>query len=223
MIAAWAPSHPGLRPPGLPLVMYRRHLDHARDGDIMYAPDAAAARDALATGVRWRAAICGRDEPNVTGPSGPRLTPAEYRASFEGAALLMREAGVPVSTAGLGTVGEGLCRRGRHDDQYVLPVADARSWNATGARKRTIIETITNGKWILSPAPSLPWTARTYDWVIENTVGTSARDWLDISLHPNVIAVAFWCLAQLPNQRSMGLLLPDGRRTWLGRRLLEAR
>ncbi len=218
--------------PGLGLVLYGSNLgaaEHLAVPPIAYVSSlqtAAAVAERADAGVRYKAAII-LDELNGTGPSGKKITPAEYAAIFEPMRDLLNGR-VRVFTMGLMPTRswwrDALRARG-FDDAYhrQLPDADGRAFNPNGVRLaelRRALRRYPERPWVLSPAPFRGWWDRLWSPI-------SVPQWASISDRPDVTAVAFWCLKEVHLggdrwQAEHGLIDRHGRTTIVGREIERA-
>lgn len=235
---AWAASvradeAPALaaRFPGLGLVLYPQNVaavEHLTVPPIAYVGSLAQAETVRAwieAGRTFRAVIV-KDELNADGPSGRYLPPEKYAEQF--APIYDMLAGlVPVHTMGLQPRGgwlRELFRARRFDDAYhaQLPPADGRAWNPNKVRLGEVHRTLRmDGPWVLSPAPF----RTTWDRLNEPV---KVSQWARLAKHPNVTAVALWCLREVHGgpyfggrwQHEHGLLDRHGNVTRVGREVL---
>lgn len=231
MLLAWAPDLgpsevlTALEPfPNLGAVLYQNNyyaaLENSERPWIAFVNGHTAARrvtELVAAGAKFEAVIV-KDERNVhNGPSGPYMSPVEYRAEFESIRKLLPIL-LPVSTMGLASTG-GFWQRTlwdmRFDDAYhmSLPAAPLQAANPNKTRRPEVERLLGRGVDILSPAPFRPLWYRFMQPVKIN-------DWLAYERDPRVFAVCLWSLVEQADGLH-GLLTRSGRLTSVGRAVLE--
>lgn len=198
---------------GVGLVLYDTNLAAATEvPSFAYVTTPQAARRAASLPLLG---VLVDDERNGSGPSGHYLTPAEYRSHY--AAIKAELGTIPAFTMGLQPKG-GLLRQAlrmrRFDDEYhrQLPPALGRAFNPNSVRLSEVRRVLDMpGPWLLSPAPFRTWWERLWEPV-------NVRQWLALTGHPNVAAVALWQLRA--TDKWHGLLDQQGRVTNVGRAVL---
>jgi hypothetical protein len=201
--------------PSLGVVLYPSNYNACREGDIAYVPSPAAAeqaRDYPFTGF-----ILGRDEPNVTGPSGNRVRPIHARSDYRNARDALGDVKGWTVPASLGlpyslwrhALG---CLQFDHAYHQARGVVDGVAWAPTGASRRHIRQVVKRYglPHVLSPALHYTWRG----WRQPN-----ARWWKHLA--DAGVTVAIWSLEQWPTQ-SFGLFTQHGEMTKIGREVRDA-
>lgn len=199
---------------GIGAVLYPGYYEAAENlPALAYVPSAASARDARR--YPFAGFIAGRDEPNVSGYSGPTKPPAAARADYEAvAAELQGHPGfvVPASLGGVGGFWRTLLFRQRFDAAYheARGVLSGVAWAPSRARLAEIRRSAGDGPTVLSPAlyqgPNHLFQVRPRTFV---------------QLAREGIHVAVWCLREADHQ-PFGLYDRSHRLTAAGRRLRDA-
>jgi len=198
------------RIPRLGAVLYTSNYAACQPGDIAYVPTPEAAekaRDYPFTGF-----ILGRDEPNVTGPSGTRVRPIHARSDYRNARDALGDVTgwtVPASLAATGNWWQKLLGRLTFDHAYynARDVHNGLAWAPSSVSKREIIRTLNEypHPQVLSPALFTTW----------HRVFQPAVEWW-ASLASDRVVIAVWSLEQWPSQ-SFGLFDQHGHITRIGR------
>jgi len=201
--------------PSLGVVLYPSNYSACQPGDVAYVPSPEAAVKARA--YPFTGFILGRDEPNVTGPSGTRMPPGEARRNYETVrATLSNVPGwtVPASLAATGHWWRKLFGRLVFDDAYYerRGVNAGVAWAPSSVAKREIERVLDEhaGPHVMSPAL---WT--TWRRVFQPDV-----EWW-ASLATDTVVIAIWSLEQWPTQ-SFGLFTQHGEMTKIGREVRDA-
>jgi len=198
------------RIPRLGAVLYPKNYAAVRDGDIAYVGNVTNALKA--SQYPFTGFILGRDEPNITGPSGTRMPPRKARLQYKNVRDALGSVTgwtVPASLAATGNWWRKLLGRLTFDDAYYerRGVNQGVAWAPSSVAKREIERVLDehDGPHVMSPAL---WT--TWRRVFQPDV-----EWWN-SLSRERVIVAIWSLEQWPTQ-SFGLFDRHGSITSVGR------